>query len=172
MQRILFICMGNICRSPLADGLLRHRLAERGQSHLIEVDSAGTHSAQYNHHGHPSDERTTANALAHGIDLRPLRSRQLETVDFEAFDVLFVMDKRNLRDARAYAPAHWNDETYAQRVRLFLEQSRDPWQELEVPDPYFGGDEGFERVFQLIESAVAGLLLTLEETGVLPPCTP
>lgn len=154
MIKVLMICMGNICRSPLAEGLLKTLVAEAGRSSEIHVDSAGTH---FYHIGCLPDARSIEVAQAHGIDLSDQRARQLTADDFHAFDYLLVMDKRNLRDASLLAPT----PDLAQKLTLFLDYSQDDWLETEVPDPYYGGQDGFEQVYQLLLSASRGFLQTL-----------
>ncbi len=150
--RVLFVCMGNICRSPTAQAVFRD-LAQRLAPELaVEVDSAGTHDY---HVGRAPDERAQEVALAHGIDMSDLRARQLVREDFERFDRILAMDARTYRAALALAPPQ-----YRQRVQLFMEYAPH-LQTSEVPDPYHCGPEVFERVFQLTEQAAGGLLRDL-----------
>ena len=142
-MRILFVCMGNICRSPTAEGVTRHLLAERGLDEEIEVQSAGTGGW---HAGNPPDARATATARARGITLAG-EARQVTRSDFEEFDWLVAMDRENLRDLRAIAPPGTEH-----KVRLLLDEERD------VPDPYYGGPGGFEEVLDLVEAGCARLL--------------
>jgi protein-tyrosine phosphatase len=150
--RVLFVCMGNICRSPMAEGVFRW-LAPRVRPDLaVEADSAGTHGY---HVGRPPDERAQRVARAHGIDLSVLRARQLVAQDFDRFDQILVMDRRNHDTAMALAPPERQ-----QRLRLLLDYA--PQLALrEVPDPYYGQLSDFERVFQLSEQAARGLLQSL-----------
>jgi low molecular weight protein-tyrosine phosphatase len=149
---VLFVCMGNICRSPTVEAVFR-QIAERDAPALkLTVDSAGTHDY---HVGEPPDPRSQAAARRRGLDLTPLRARQLEAADFERFDFVLVMDERNLADARAIAPRE-----FRARLQLFLEYAP----ELEfrdLPDPYYGGAAGFEQVLDLAEAASRGLLEAL-----------
>jgi protein-tyrosine phosphatase len=149
--RILFVCMGNICRSPTAEGVMRHLLAEEGLEDVIELDSAGTGGW---HVGDPPDRRATAAARARGIVLDGA-ARQVRPDDFEDFDLILVADRDNLRDMLAIAPPGTE-----QKVRLLREF--DPGSEgapdLDVPDPYYGGERGFEDVLDLVEAACRGLL--------------
>lgn len=145
------VCLGNICRSPLAEGILRHKLIENKILH-IEVDSSGT--SDY-HIGEAPDKRTQSNALNHGIDLSKLRGRQFKTKDFDEFDVIYVMDKSNLKNVLSLARTE-NDK---QKVKLIL--SEIDGKENEVPDPYYGGPEGFENVFQLLNSACNQIIQNL-----------
>lgn len=157
MIRVLMICMGNICRSPLAEGTFQALLEAEGLQKLIEVDSAGTH---FYHVGCQPAPRSIEVAHQHQLDITPQRARQLEASDFETFDYLMVMDKRNLRDAATLAPT----PEAAQKLQLFLDYARDAFVETEVPDPYYGGDDGFEHVYQLVASASRGLLEHIKES--------
>jgi protein-tyrosine phosphatase len=150
--RILFVCLGNICRSPTVEGVARE-LARREAPHLaLQFDSAGT--AGY-HIGEPPDRRSIAAARSRGYDLSPLRARQLEQQDFERFDLLLAMDEENLGNMRRIAP-----RSLLPRARLFLEYAPDlPVRA--VPDPYYGGPEGFDIVLDLAERGVRGLLRDL-----------
>jgi protein-tyrosine phosphatase len=156
--RILFVCMGNICRSPTAEGVMRHLLAEEGLEDVIELDSAGTGGW---HAGDPPDRRATAAARARGIVLDGA-ARQVRPEDFEDFDLILVADRDNLRDMLAIAPPGTE-----RKVRLLREF--DPHSEgapdLDVPDPYYGGERGFEDVLDLVEAACRGLLDHVRATG-------
>lgn len=147
-MKILVVCLGNICRSPLAEGVLLHLVQQKQLS--IHIDSAGT--SDY-HVGEAPDARTIANAKKHKIDLTPLRARQFVQSDFDQFDRIYVMDKSNLRNVLSLA-RHEEDK---QKVDLFLNISH-PNQNMEVPDPYYGGEAGFEKVFQLVWNASEKLL--------------
>lgn len=154
-MRVLFICLGNICRSPTAAGVLR-ALAERDAPQLqLAVDSAGT--ADY-HIGEPADPRTLAAALARGYDLSAHRARQLERADFARFDLLLAMDRQNLTQMRRRAPP-----TAHERLRLFIDFAPGAGVP-EVPDPYYGGPEDFERVIELVETASRGLIRQLQSS--------
>ena len=142
-MRILFVCMGNICRSPTAEGVMRHLLAERGLENEIEVESAGTGGW---HAGSPPDARSARAAAARGITLEGA-ARQVTRADFEEFDLLVAMDRDNLADLQAIAPPGTEH-----KVRLLLADGRD------VPDPYYGGPHGFENVLDLVEAACEQLL--------------
>jgi protein-tyrosine phosphatase len=148
--RILMVCMGNICRSPVAEGVLRNRLREEGLSGRVFVDSAGTH---FYHVGEPPDPRAQASARQRGYDISDLRARQLSPEDFHTFDYLLVMDYKNLRAVESLRPC---GESKA-HVALLLSYAEGAQHE-EVPDPYYGGEEGFQHVLDLVESAVEGLL--------------
>jgi protein-tyrosine phosphatase len=150
--RLLFVCLGNICRSPTAEGVMRALVAREGLEEQIELDSAGTGSW---HVGSPPDARAAATAQAHGVLLEG-RARQLRRSDFEDFGLLLAMDSANMRELRQLA----QDSTERAKVRLLREF--DPASaetgDLDVPDPYYGGEGGFERVFELVEAACEGLL--------------
>jgi protein-tyrosine phosphatase len=152
--RVLFICLGNICRSPTAEGVLRALAAREAPELPLEVDSAGT--AGY-HVGEPPDPRARHAAARRGYDLSELRARVVEPGDFERFDLILAMDQDNLRVLRRRAPAHVHE-----RVRLFLEFAPDSGA-TDVPDPYYGGTKGFEEVLDLVESAARGLLAHLRQ---------
>jgi protein-tyrosine phosphatase len=148
-MRILFVCMGNICRSPTAEGVFRRLVAERAPGVEIEVDSAGTHDY---HVGDPPDPRSIAAAARRGVDLRRLRAREVRDEDFERFDLIIAMDRLNRETLLERSPA-----PFRERIRLFMEFAGDSEVE-DVPDPYYGGALGFERVLDLAEEAAAGLL--------------
>jgi len=151
-MRILFVCMGNICRSPTAEGVMRSLLREEGLEDAVELDSAGTGGW---HAGEPPDARATEAARRRGVVLEGA-ARQVTAADFEDFDLLVAMDRENLRDLLAIAPS----EEAAEKVRLLREfdpASADAG-DLDVPDPYYGGERGFERVLELVTAACRGLL--------------
>jgi protein-tyrosine phosphatase len=153
---VLFVCMGNICRSPTAEGVFRALVRREAAELAVEIDSAGTHDY---HLGAPPDLRSQAAARRRGIDLSGLRARQLVAADFERFDHVLVMDQRNLEDAAAIAPA-----SYPARLRRFMEFA--PELALDaVPDPYYGDESGFEQVLDLTEAASRGLLRWLRAEG-------
>jgi protein-tyrosine phosphatase len=143
MQKILMVCLGNICRSPLAEGIMLKLIADNNLD--ISVDSAGT--SNY-HVGEQPDKRTINNAKKHGVDLSPLRARQFKASDFDQFDIIYVMDKSNRSNVLALAA----NEQHQQKVKLLLSEI-DSNEVLEVPDPYFGGEQGFEDVFHLVYKA-------------------
>ncbi|HEY0721692.1 MAG TPA: low molecular weight protein-tyrosine-phosphatase [Gammaproteobacteria bacterium] len=147
--RVLMICMGNICRSPLAHGRFEHLVQEAGLASRISVDSAGTHAY---HIGEPPDRRSQHTALQRGIDISGQRARKVSVADFEEFDYLLAMDRDNLAILQSLAPAE-----HAHKARLFLEFAPE-LNETEVPDPYYGGQSGFELVYDLIDAAAQGLL--------------
>ncbi len=153
-MRILFVCLGNICRSPTAEAVVRTLAARELPEIGLEVDSAGT--AGY-HIGEPPDPRMQAAAARRGYELKALRARVIEPLDFERFDLILAMDRENLAMLHRRAP-----EQARERVRLFLDFF--PQGELrEVPDPYYGGPNGFEEVLDLVESAARGLLAYLRQ---------
>lgn len=154
MKRILFVCTGNICRSPTAEGVARHIISERGLP--IDVDSAGT---QGYHAGEPPDPRSQRAARKRGYDLSKLRARKVTLPDFECFDLILAMDRDHLRYLQRLCPPQWHD-----RVHLFLDYL--PGAHDEVPDPYYGGDAGFEHVLDLCEDGVHALLAALLKQGV------
>lgn len=147
--RLTFVCMGNICRSPTADGVMRHKVAARHWQHWIEVDSAGTHAW---HAGEAPDRRSQQHALQRGYDLSALRARQLTVQDFETSDLVLVMDWDNLALAEALCPGHLRHKL--RRLTEFCTRHDSPV----VPDPYHGGAQGFEHVLDLLEDACEGLL--------------
>lgn len=147
--RVLFVCMGNICRSPTAQGAFTKLLREQLPEVVVEVDSAGTHAY---HVGEGPDPRAQRAAARRGIELGELRARRVEPEDFERFDLIVAMDKLNRQILTDMAPPE-----YRERVRLFLEFASDADRD-EVPDPYYGGGNGFEVVLDLVESASAGLV--------------
>lgn len=154
MIKILFVCMGNICRSPTADGVFRHRLAAEGLDDRVSVDSAGTHGW---HVGNPPDPRSVSAARSRGIDISDVRSRKVRPADFTEFDYVLAMDQDNLDDM-----GHSAAQGTA-RVRLFLEFAPH-LDETDVPDPYYGGDHGFDHVLDLVEAASDGLIAHLRVT--------
>jgi protein-tyrosine phosphatase len=154
-MRVLFVCMGNICRSPTAEGVFRHLVAQRAPRLDIEVDSAGTHDY---HVGEPPDARAVAAAALRGIDLRAIRARQVQDADFTRFDLIIAMDRLNREILRQRSP-----EQFAGRIRLFMEFAG-RGDASDVPDPYYGGPLGFEQVLDLAEEASEGLLREILDT--------
>ena len=150
---VLFVCMGNICRSPTAEGVFQHVVEEAGFAENILADSAGTHAYHVNE---PADRRAREAAKRRGYSLDDIRARRVQEDDFERFDYILAMDRRNHEMLLEQA-----DEEYHDKIRLFLEFSSG--HEDEVPDPYFGGSSGFERVLDLIEDASKGLLKMLRD---------
>lgn len=152
--KVIFICMGNICRSPTAEAVFRHYVESAGLSGHIAIDSAGTHDY---HIGDPPDLRTQRAAQQRGFDMSALRGRQVEPGDFHRFDYVLAMDKANLAILQRLAPQ--GSTTQAQ---LFLEYAHHH-AEREVPDPYYGGADGFERVLDMVEDAAQGLLQEIRQ---------
>ena len=152
MTRVLFVCTGNICRSPTAEGVARHFIDTGGLGDLIEVDSAGTHGY---HVGEAPDPRTRKVAQQRGYDLSALRARKREVFDFQRFDLVLAMDRGHLEAMRRLCP-----EVYRPRLALFMDYAPDSAFD-EVPDPYYGGPRGFDVVLDMCESGVRGLLDTL-----------
>lgn len=156
--RVLFVCLGNICRSPLAEGLFQRKVNDAGLADRIEVDSAGTGAW---HVGHGPDERMCETASRYGVDLRPLRARQLSAADLTYYDHVFVMDRSNLHDALALDP----DGDHGTRVRLFREFDPAPDggpEGFSVPDPYYGGPDGFETVYAIADRTTDAILERLQ----------
>lgn len=148
MIKVLFVCLGNICRSPTAQGVFQAKIDGQGLSKRFEVDSAGTASW---HEGKSPDPRTQKHAMARSYDLSKLRARQVVPSDFEVFDYVLAMDQSNIENLNSICPDH-----YRYKLKLFLEFSNHS--ELEVPDPYYGGSSGFDHVLDLVESASEGFL--------------
>jgi protein-tyrosine phosphatase len=157
--RILFVCLGNICRSPTAEGVMRHVLRDEGLEDRVEVDSAGTGGW---HVGASPDERATEAAARRSITLEG-EARKCAPRDFEVFDLILAMDEENRRDLIDMAP----DGDAAAKVRMLREfdPGSDGAADLDVPDPYYGGDEGFEHVLDLVEAATRGLVADLRAAG-------
>jgi len=148
-MRVLFVCMGNICRSPTAEGVFREYVNRHAPELELEIDSAGTHDY---HVGEPPDPRALRAASSRGLDLSGLRARQVDETDFERFDMILAMDRLNYETLRELSPP-----AYRSRIRLLLEFAVGAGRD-EVPDPYYGGAKGFEEVLDLLEDAAAGLL--------------
>lgn len=149
MPAILFVCMGNICRSPMAEGVFRHLAAEAGIADGVTIDSAGTIGY---HEGDPPDGRGMETARGHGVDLSAQRARRVVDQDFERFDYILAMDRQNLSELMQRCPPEFRP-----RLGLFLDHA--PGLGLtEVPDPYYGGPEGFEHCYELVREAAEGLL--------------
>jgi len=151
---VLFVCMGNICRSPTAQGVFENLVENEGLSGRIHIDSAGTHAY---HVGEGPDSRALQAALRRGVDLSTQRARRVAEVDFQRFDLVLAMDRDNYSDLLAVCPTE-----QAGKLRLFLEFAPEAGTR-EVPDPYYGGGTGFERVLDLVELAALGLLAELRQ---------
>jgi len=147
---VLFVCMGNICRSPTAEGVFKHVVKQAGMQDEIIIDSAGTHAY---HIGESPDKRSQAKARENGVDLSRQRARKAITEDFERFDYIIAMDRSNLEDLKHLA----STQEQHQKISLFMDYA-DNWNNTEVPDPYYGGSNGFQEVFDMVTSASQGLL--------------
>ena len=158
-MKILFVCLGNICRSPTAEGVMRHVLREEGLDGQIKVDSAGTGGW---HVGAPPDERATAAARKRSIVLEGA-ARKFSLHDFGSYDLIVAMDTENKRDLLALAP----DDDARAKVRMLREfdPDSDDATDLDVPDPYYGGHDGFEHVLDLVDAATRGLVESLRASG-------
>lgn len=152
MKRVLFVCTGNICRSPTAEGVARHFIATGGLAGRIEVDSAGTHGY---HVGEAPDPRSQKAAARRGYDLSALRARKLVPTDYQDFDLLLAMDRGHLERMQRDCPP-----VYRPKLALFMSFAEDAEFD-EVPDPYYGGPGGFDAVLDMCERAVEGLLTQL-----------
>ncbi|WP_367599086.1 low molecular weight protein-tyrosine-phosphatase [Pseudomonas fulva] len=151
-MRVLFVCLGNICRSPTAEGVLRHQLQAAGLADQVQVASAGTGDW---HVGKAPDSRTLKAALARGYDLSKQRAQQVKVAHFDEYDLILAMDQSNLRDLRALRPS-----TAVGELDLFLRRYGSALDE--VPDPYYGGADGFEQVLDLIETACQALVVEIK----------
>lgn len=151
-HRILFVCMGNICRSPTAEGVFRQRLTAHAPELKVFVDSAGTHAY---HIGEPPDPRACRAAERRGVDIMQLRARRIDDADFARFDLILAMDALNRATLEDRCAPQYRD-----RIRLLLEFASGA-SGLDVPDPYYGGASGFERVLDLVEDASLGLIAHL-----------
>ena len=151
--RVLLVCMGNICRSPMAEGVLREIALRRGVSHCLEIDSAGTHAY---HEGESADSRSIRVAATRGYDLSSLRARCVVPGDFEHSDWILAMDRRNLANLEQRCPSQFRG-----KLRLFLSFVESANEDDEVPDPYYGGTDGFARVLALCEQGASGVLDSL-----------
>lgn len=151
-MRVLFVCLGNICRSPTAEGVFRHKVREAGLEDRIEIDSAGTGDW---HVGKAPDARTRAAALRRGYDLSSLRARQVGVADFSRYELILAMDHANLKDLQRLRGGASGAELdlFLRRYELEID---------EVPDPYYGGEDGFEQVLDLVERACDGLLMEVK----------
>ena len=144
MTKVLMVCLGNICRSPIAEGILRQRVQEQGLP--IETDSAGTSAF---HVGEKPDSRMRAAALQNGVDISDLRARQFVQSDFDQFDIIYAMDRSNYNNIIRLA----RSEEDKVKVRMILNESN-PGMDLEVPDPYYGGEQGFQDVIDMLNEAM------------------
>ena len=154
MIKVLFVCMGNICRSPSAEGVFRDKVSAAGLSNRIYIDSAGTHAY---HVGNPPDPRSQEAAIKRNFDLSAQRARKVEVSDFDEFDYIIAMDMSNEDDLQAICPTELKD-----KIHLFLKFSSNTSKK-EVPDPYYGSGNGFEIVLDLIEDAADGFITHLQK---------
>jgi len=152
--KVLFVCMGNICRSPTAEGVFQHLVEQQGYSEHIEIDSAGTHAY---HVGEGPDPRSQEAAARRGIEMGHLRGRKAKAQDMKVFDYVLAMDRENYENLLDICPSGLE-----QKIVLFMSYAADR-PEQEVPDPYFGGPGGFDRVLDMIEEAAAGLLEEIKQ---------
>jgi protein-tyrosine phosphatase len=155
-MRLLFVCLGNICRSPTAEGVMRSLVVQAGLQESIELDSAGTGSW---HVGSPPDARASATARARGVTLEGI-SRQVRRTDFDDFDLLIAMDAANMRELQGLA--HGDQERSKVRLLREFDPASAGSGELDVPDPYYGAGDGFAEVFDLVQAACTGLLSQIE----------
>lgn len=149
---VLFVCLGNICRSPTAEAVFKHKAAQAGLN--IEIDSAGTHGY---HIGNPPDKRSQAAGVERGYSFKGLKCRRVDESDFERFDFILAMDNSNLANLHVMSPSQYHD-----KIKLFLDFAN--VDDKEVPDPYYGGKRGFELVLDLIEEASDGLIAHIKQT--------
>jgi protein-tyrosine phosphatase len=154
-MKILMVCLGNICRSPIAEGILRSKIESNGMD--IVIDSAGTIDR---HAGERPDARMRETAKSFGVNIDELRSRKIELHDFERFDQIYVMDASNYANVCALT----NSETAKSKVKLILNEL-EPGKDLEVPDPYFGGEQGFIDVFHLLDAATDKIIEKIRVNG-------
>lgn len=151
-MKILMVCLGNICRSPMADGLLRQKVEKCGLN--VEVDSAGTSGY---HIGEAPDQRMRATAKSFGVNIDSLRARQFESADFDRFDLIYAMDESNRENILKLA----RNESDRSKVRMILNEIY-PGENMPVPDPYFGGSEGFTHVYDLLDRATDKIIADLQ----------
>jgi protein-tyrosine phosphatase len=153
--RVLFVCTGNICRSPTADGVLRKMVADLGLADVVEVDSAGTHDY---HVGEPPDSRSQEHARKRGYDLSALRARQVQTEDFEQFDLILALDDGHLKILQRLCPPKYKSKIHRFTEFCTRHKSHD------VPDPYYDGAQGFEDVLDLVEDGCEGIMGHIRKT--------
>lgn len=159
MVKVLMVCLGNICRSPLAEGILRKKLEEHGIEDNVIVDSAGT--SNY-HVGECPDTRSMRNALSHGVDISRLKARQFSVDDFDEFDHIYAMDTSNYGNVLMLA----RNERDKRKVQMILDVLY-PGTNMSVPDPYFGGEQGFENVYVMLDKACDVIATMLKERYVV-----
>ncbi|NND71518.1 MAG: low molecular weight phosphotyrosine protein phosphatase [Rhodothermales bacterium] len=154
VNSILFVCLGNICRSPLAEGVFRHRLGQEAPERQMIIDSAGTGDW---HVGEPPDQRMRNTSLENGVSIDNLRARQFSRADFDDYDLILAMDRNNLRDILSQS----SKKSARQKVMLFRNWEPGQPDSLDVPDPYFGGQQGFDEVFDIVDRTVQRLVAEL-----------
>jgi protein-tyrosine phosphatase len=159
MIRVLFVCLGNICRSPTAEGVFRHMLCESKLENKVDVDSAGTLGY---HVGEAPDQRAQRAAARRGYNISDIRSRKIAQQDLDYFDLILAMDRNSLESLRLLCRPE-----QTKRLGLFMDYSRN-FDNDEVPDPYYGSGQGFDRVLDMVEDAANGLLVHVKERLVLP----
>jgi protein-tyrosine phosphatase len=157
-MKILMVCLGNICRSPMAESVLKHKLKEKKLGKLIEVDSAGTTSI---HQGEHPDKRAIQTARKHGVDISNLIARPFQIKDFDTFDKIIVMDSSNYDDVISLA----RNEQDIIKVKMLMNYSK-PGSNQALPDPYFGSLDGFDKVYKMIDEACNAIILSLEKEFV------
>ena len=155
--KVLFVCMGNICRSPTAHGVFAARVEGEGLTHRIEIDSAGTHAY---HVGEPPDARAQETALKKGVDLSDQRARRAQSDDFLQYDYIVAMDQDNYHSLSAICPEGLED-----KIHMLMDFAPE-FRTREVPDPYYGGAAGFDRVFDMVDAAAEGLLNEIKRRGL------
>lgn len=156
---VVFVCMGNICRSPTAEGVFRYVVKKHNMSDVIRIDSAGTHAY---HIGESPDSRSQSTALSHGVNLSSQKARIVNREDFDRFNYVIAMDRSNLEDLKRI-----QDSDQPAKLHLFMEFANG-WDNKEVPDPYYGGGNGFEKVFSMVKSASEGLLQHIIDNDLKP----
>ncbi len=159
MVSVLFVCLGNICRSPTAEGIFRQKVIAAGLEDKIHIDSAGTSAY---HVGEEPDLRSQAEAKRYGYDLSSIRSRKVTSDDYDKFNLLIAMDQSNLNNLKSF-----NSNSYSHKLKLFLADFAPQLKISEVPDPYYGGAQGFTQVVKLIEQASDGLIEHLQSKGMI-----
>lgn len=150
VTKIMFVCMGNICRSPTAHAVMQHIVDRKGLSEQFLIESSGTHAY---HVGEPADKRSQSTARSNGIDMSALRAQKIAITDYDRFDWILAMDQDNLDLIEYYAP-----ENHSADCRLLMDFATKNTDQKIVPDPYYGGDKGFEGVFNMVDDACHGLL--------------